>query len=46
MAAPRPSWLLMKNQRIIRSAMTSVPSVSALPMTNTMSNTFIALITM
>ena len=36
----------MKNQRIIRSAITSVPFVSALPITKTMSNTFSALITM
>src|ERR671918_2696508 len=46
MAAPRPSWLRMKNHRIMRSAITSVPWVSALPMTNTMSKTFSALMTM
>ncbi len=46
MAAPRPSWLLMKNHSIMRSAITSVPLVSALPMTNTMSNTLSALMTM
>ena len=46
MAAARPSCPLMKNHRIIRSATTSVPLVSALPITNTMSNTFKALITM
>src|SRR5690606_17572997 len=45
-AAPRPSWLLMKNHRIMRSATTSVPLVSALPITNTMSKTFIALMIM
>ena len=37
---------LMKNQRIIRSAITSVPFASALPITKTMSNTFSALMTM
>ncbi len=45
-AAPRPSWPLMKNHRIMRSAITSVPFASALPITNTMSNTFSALMTM
>src|SRR5262249_34334915 len=39
MAAPRPSLLLMKNHLIMRSAMTSVPLVSAPPITNTRSNT-------
>src|SRR3954462_10988138 len=36
----------MKNHRIIRSATTSVWFASALPMTKTMSKTFIALMTM
>ena len=46
-AAPRPSWWLRKNHRIIRSAITTVPFASAFAgCTKTMSKTFIALITM
>src|SRR5262249_22599140 len=46
MAAPRPLLFWTKNHLIMRSAMTSVWLVSALPMTKTMSNTLRALMIM